>query len=57
MEVWRVRQGTWRRCFPLGLGAFDQGLAHADLALGTDLTLRVLNLIDLTVDGAFAHGG
>ena len=41
----------------LWLGAYDQGLAYAGLALGTYLTLRVLNFADLTVDGAFALGG
>jgi putative ABC transport system permease protein len=41
----------------LWLGAFDQGLAYAGLALGTYLTLRVLNYPDLTVDGSFALGG
>jgi putative ABC transport system permease protein len=41
----------------LWLGAFDQGLAYAGLALGTYLTLRVLNFPDLTVDGSFALGG
>ena len=35
----------------------SQGLAYAGLALGTYLTLRVLNFADLTVDGAFALGG
>ena len=39
------------------LGAYDQGLAYAGLALGTYLTLRVLNFADLTVDGSFALGG
>ena len=41
----------------LWLGSYDQGLAYAGLALGTFLTLRVLNFADLTVDGAFALGG
>lgn len=41
----------------LWLGAADQGLAYAGLALGTYLTLRVLNFPDLTVDGSFALGG
>jgi putative tryptophan/tyrosine transport system permease protein len=41
----------------LWLGAYDQGLAYAGLALGTYLTLRVLNFADLTVDGSFALGG
>ena len=41
----------------LWIGAFDQGLAYAGLALGTYLTLRVLNFPDLTVDGSFALGG
>lgn len=41
----------------LWLGAYDQGLAYAGLALGTYLTLRILNFADLTVDGAFALGG
>ncbi|QPN70441.1 ABC transporter permease [Synechococcus sp. CBW1108] len=43
--------------FSLWLGAADQGLAYAGLALGTYLTLRVLNFPDLTVDGSFALGG
>ncbi len=43
--------------FSLWLGATDQGLAYAGLALGTYLTLRVLNFPDLTVDGSFALGG
>lgn len=43
--------------FPLWIGAYDQGLAYAGLALGTYLTLRVLNFPDLTVDGSFALGG
>ena len=41
----------------LWLGAADQGLAYAGLALGTYLTLRVLNFPDLTVDGSFSLGG
>ncbi|MCP9809182.1 ABC transporter permease [Cyanobium sp. HWJ4-Hawea] len=41
----------------LWLGAYDQGLAYGGLALGTYLTLRVLNFPDLTVDGSFALGG
>ena len=41
----------------LWLGAAYQGLAYAGLALGTYLTLRVLNFPDLTVDGSFALGG
>lgn len=41
----------------LWLGAYNQGLAYAGLALGTYLTLRVLNFPDLTVDGSFALGG
>jgi len=41
----------------LWLGAYDQGLAYASLALGTYLTLRILNFADLTVDGSFALGG
>ena len=41
----------------LWLGAYDQGLAYASLALGTYLTLRLLNFADLTVDGSFALGG
>jgi len=43
--------------FSLWLGAADQGLAFAGLALGTYLTLRILNFPDLTVDGSFALGG
>ena len=41
----------------LWFGAYDQGLAYAGLALGTLLTLRILNFADLTVDGSFAFGG
>jgi len=41
----------------LWLGATDQGLAYAGLAMGTYLTLRILNFPDLTVDGSFALGG
>ena len=41
----------------LWIGALDQGLAYAGLALGVDLTLRVLNFADITVDGSFALGG
>ena len=41
----------------LWLGAFDQGLAYAGLAIGVYLTLRVLNFSDITVDGSFALGG
>ena len=41
----------------LWLGAYDQGLAYAGLALGVYLTLRVLNFADITVDGSFALGG
>jgi putative ABC transport system permease protein len=43
--------------FSLWIGAADQGLAYVGLALGTFLTLRVLNFPDLTVDGSFALGG
>jgi putative ABC transport system permease protein len=39
------------------IGACDQGLAYAGLALGVYLTLRVLNFADITVDGSFALGG
>jgi len=39
------------------IGALDQGLAYAGLALGVYLTLRVLNFADITVDGSFALGG
>ncbi|MFZ0409115.1 MAG: hypothetical protein WAM11_13545 [Cyanobium sp.] len=38
----------------LWLGAYDQGLAYASLALGTYLTLRVLNFADLPSMGCFA---
>jgi putative ABC transport system permease protein len=41
----------------LWIGALDQGLAYAGLALGVYLTLRVLNFADITVDGSFALGG
>ena len=43
--------------FTLWIGAIDQGLAYAGLALGVYLTLRVLNFADITVDGSFALGG
>ncbi|MFM8966958.1 MAG: ABC transporter permease [Vulcanococcus sp.] len=39
------------------IGAIDQGLAYAGLAVGVYLTLRVLNFADITVDGSFALGG
>jgi putative ABC transport system permease protein len=39
------------------MGAYDQGLAYAGLALGTYLTLRVFSFADRTVDGAFALRG
>ncbi|MFZ9147626.1 ABC transporter permease [Vulcanococcus sp.] len=39
------------------IGALDQGLAYAGLALGVYLTLRVLRFADITVDGSFALGG
>jgi len=38
------------------LGAIDQGLITALLALGVFLTFRILNFADLTVDGAFTAG-
>ncbi|MDR0489515.1 MAG: ABC transporter permease [Propionibacteriaceae bacterium] len=38
------------------LGAIDQGLITALLALGVFLTFRILNFADLTVDGSFATG-
>jgi len=41
----------------LWIGAIDQGLAYAGLALGVYLTLRVLNFADITVDGSFSLGG
>lgn len=43
--------------FTIWIGAVDQGLAYAGLALGVYLTLRVLNFADITVDGSFALGG
>ena len=39
------------------LGAVDQGLISAVLALGVFLTFRILNFADLTVDGSFVTGG
>ncbi len=39
------------------IGALDQGLAYAGLALGVYLTLRILRFADITVDGSFALGG
>ena len=38
------------------LGAADQGLIYAVLALGVFLTFRILNFADLTVDGSFTAG-
>ncbi|MCL2470767.1 MAG: ABC transporter permease [Propionibacteriaceae bacterium] len=38
------------------LGAVDQGLITALLALGVFLTFRILNFADLTVDGSFTAG-
>ncbi|MCL1906511.1 MAG: ABC transporter permease [Propionibacteriaceae bacterium] len=38
------------------LGAIDQGLITALLALGIFLTFRILNFADLTVDGSFTTG-
>jgi len=38
------------------LGAVDQGLIYAVLALGVFLTFRILNFADLTVDGSFTAG-
>jgi len=38
------------------LGAVDQGLISAILALGVYLTFRILNFADLTVDGSFTAG-
>jgi putative ABC transport system permease protein len=38
------------------LGAVDQGLITAVLALGVFLTFRILNFADLTVDGSFTAG-
>jgi putative tryptophan/tyrosine transport system permease protein len=52
-----TRTGQTGRMLSLWLGAYDQGLAYASLALGTYLTLRLLNFADLTVDGSFALGG
>jgi len=38
------------------LGAVDQGLITAVLALGVFMTFRILNFADLTVDGSFTAG-
>jgi len=38
------------------LGAVDQGLIYAIMALGVFLTFRILNFADLTVDGSFVAG-
>jgi len=38
------------------LGAVDQGLIYAVMALGVFLTFRILNFADLTVDGSFTAG-
>jgi putative ABC transport system permease protein len=38
------------------LGAVDQGLITAIVALGVFLTFRILNFADLTVDGSFTAG-
>ncbi|MFB0829380.1 ABC transporter permease [Brevibacillus laterosporus] len=39
------------------MGALEQGLLFAVMALGVYLTFRILNFPDLTVDGSFALGG
>ncbi|MDR0483408.1 MAG: ABC transporter permease, partial [Cellulomonadaceae bacterium] len=39
------------------LGAIDQGLIFAFMALGVFMTFRILNFADLTVDGSFVTGG
>ncbi|MCL2089978.1 MAG: ABC transporter permease [Micrococcales bacterium] len=38
------------------MGAVDQGLIYAIMALGVFLTFRILNFADLTVDGSFTAG-
>ena len=40
----------------LGLGSIEQGLIYAILALGVFVSLRVLDIPDLTVDGSFVTG-
>lgn len=40
----------------LGLGSIEQGFIYAILALGVFVSLRVLDIPDLTVDGSFITG-
>lgn len=40
----------------LGLGAIEQGLIYAIMAIGVFVSLRVLDIPDLTVDGSFITG-
>lgn len=40
----------------LGLGSIEQGLIYAILALGVFVSLRVLDIPDMTVDGSFITG-
>jgi len=40
----------------LGLGSIEQGIIYAILALGVFVSLRVLDIPDLTVDGSFITG-
>lgn len=40
----------------LGLGSLEQGLIYAIMAIGVFMSLRVLDIPDLTVDGSFITG-
>lgn len=42
--------------FALGLGAFEEGLIYAIMAVGIFVSFRVLDIPDLTVDGSFITG-
>lgn len=40
----------------LGLGSIEQGLIYAIMAIGVFMSLRILDIPDLTVDGSFITG-
>ena len=40
----------------LGLGSLEQGLIYAIMAIGVFVSLRILDIPDLTVDGSFITG-
>lgn len=40
----------------LGLGSLEQGLIYAIMAIGVFISLRILDMPDLTVDGSFITG-